>query len=236
MSYYELSFREHEPRSNIGFYRLQRQGQMHGACLTMNRHTRCATGLVLTGLIILLVGCEGPTHIHDPVIPVPWDSVSYNNIDSALLAPDRVEAFYKSYDTSTMLPVAFTRFPRLRKLLWVHGRLTQVPSFIDEMRSLQELYLFDNRISYVAPDIGTLSNLTILALRDNMITVLPNQLCDLSELRELYVYNNRLTSLPDSIHKLTKLRNLQIFGNRIGAREIQRIETALPNMTTFLHD
>ncbi len=136
----------------------------------MNKHTRGAAGLALASIVIHFYSCDDTTHFEDPVIPIPWDSVSYNNIDSALLAPDRVEAFYTSYDTATILPVAFTRFPHLRELFWVHGRLTQVPSFIGELRSLQELYLFDNRVSYVAPDIGKLSNLTILALSDNMIT------------------------------------------------------------------
>ena len=191
--------------------------------------------LVLAAIAIFITGCE-EGHYEQPVFPIPWDSVTYNNIDSALLRPDKVERFIHNYDTSKVLPIALTRFPRLRDLTWWYGRLTQVPSFIGDLQSLQELSLASNKITYVAPEIGKLSSLRELGLSDNQITRLPNEICNLHELSHMYIYNNKLTSLPDSIHKLTKLRELWMRGNMMSMQEIQRIRTALPKLEWFSHD
>ncbi|GLJ21475.1 hypothetical protein SUGI_0396410 [Cryptomeria japonica] len=102
----------------------------------------------------------------DPCLPIKWDWV----------------------ECSSDLP------PRITKLVLSGKKLTgEVPSEVNEMKSLVELRLDNNSLTGYFPDLSALANLTVLHLENNKLRgPLPAFLASLSSLKELYLQNNQL--------------------------------------------
>uniref|UniRef100_A0AAY4D590 Calponin-homology (CH) domain-containing protein n=1 Tax=Denticeps clupeoides TaxID=299321 RepID=A0AAY4D590_9TELE len=94
------------------------------------------------------------------------------------------------------------------------NRLTDVPSEVCHLVSLETLSLYHNCIKTVPDTLINLQSLTNLNLSRNLLCVLPPCVCSLP-LRILNVSNNRLNSLPESLGQLSSLMELDISCNEI---------------------
>ncbi|PCJ25840.1 MAG: hypothetical protein COA97_07105 [Flavobacteriales bacterium] len=79
------------------------------------------------------------------------------------------------------------------------------------------------------PETITALDLTTLILRNNNLTSIPPSIGKMTKLKKLVLTNNKLTNLPDEIGQLTNLKNLVLKGNNIPTKEINRIQSMLPN-------
>ncbi|XP_064165890.1 leucine-rich repeat and calponin homology domain-containing protein 1-like isoform X6 [Anguilla rostrata] len=96
------------------------------------------------------------------------------------------------------------------------NRLTDVPSEVCHLVSLETLNLYHNCIRSIPDSIISLQTLTSLNLSRNQLSVLPACLCGLP-LRVLNASNNKLLCLPEAIGQLTSLMELDISCNEITA-------------------
>lgn len=119
--------------------------------------------------------------------------------------------------------------------------LTEIPSYVFNMKNLKELSLADNHIRSIPgrelaklqklesldlegnelvslpKSIGTLKNLIMLDVTENNLTSLPASIGNLKKLDDLLLHDNKLTSLPESIGKLENLNVLFLYGNRLSS-------------------
>ncbi|XP_035249518.1 leucine-rich repeat and calponin homology domain-containing protein 1-like isoform X5 [Anguilla anguilla] len=96
------------------------------------------------------------------------------------------------------------------------NRLTDVPSEVCHLVSLETLNLYHNCIRSIPDSIISLQTLTSLNLSRNQLSVLPACLCGLP-LRVLNASNNKLLCLPEAIGQLRSLMELDISCNEITA-------------------
>ncbi|KAJ8252947.1 hypothetical protein GJAV_G00207480 [Gymnothorax javanicus] len=94
------------------------------------------------------------------------------------------------------------------------NRLTDVPSEVCHLVSLETLNLYHNCIRSIPESIINLQMLTTLNVSRNQLSVLPVCLCELP-LRVLNASNNKLLCLPEAIGQLTGLMELDISCNEI---------------------
>ncbi|XP_046700983.1 leucine-rich repeat and calponin homology domain-containing protein 1 isoform X3 [Silurus meridionalis] len=96
------------------------------------------------------------------------------------------------------------------------NRLTEVPSEVARLVSLETLNLYHNCIKSIPDSIISLQSLTSLNISRNQLSVLPVCVCGLP-LRVLNASNNKLNALPESIGQLTHLMELDVSCNEVTA-------------------
>ena len=104
-----------------------------------------------------------------------------------------------------------------------------IPAEIWMLTNLERLWLYELHLTTLPSEVGNLTNLKELNLWENRLTTLPAEIGKLTKLRKLKLRNNQLTSIPPEIKKLTKLEELDITINKFTAKDIQRLEHALPS-------
>lgn len=94
-----------------------------------------------------------------------------------------------------------------------HNFLSNPPSWIFSLQSIQYLTLHNNQIESLAEEIGLLKNLLELRLDNNKLKHLPSSIGDLKILKLLNLSGNLLQTLPDEIGNLSQLIDLGIEAN-----------------------
>jgi len=117
-------------------------------------------------------------------------------------------------DAESALLTPIGKLYNLRSLSLCGNRLTEVPSSIGSLRSLQELLLRSNQLNELPnASIGLLGSLENLDLKGNQLTYLPDSIGQLRTLKSLDVSENKLTELPASFGLLRDTLKLSVSRN-----------------------
>jgi len=103
----------------------------------------------------------------------------------------------------------------LKELFIVGNHLTEIPSQIQALSSLEVLELRSNAIIDVNEELGKLPSLRRLQLDDNSIHLLPESLGRLQNLEVLSINGNKLETLPESLGGLQSLKKLYANVNKL---------------------
>ncbi len=93
--------------------------------------------------------------------------------------------------------------------------LTDLPSSIGNLSSLQDIRLFHNQLKTLPDSFGDLKSLKFLNLVKNEVITLPDSLIRLESLQILYLNQNRLTTLPELFGSLKSLQRLNLRNNQL---------------------
>lgn len=119
--------------------------------------------------------------------------------------------------------------PINNKLDLSNQHLTQVPSYVFNLTSLEELNVSNNQITgAMQSQIGNLKNLKVLNASNNLMTGVPAEVGQLQNLQTLDLSNNQLTGLPNEIGNLKNLKTFNISGNNYSALDLNTIIQRLP--------
>jgi leucine-rich repeat protein SHOC2 len=98
------------------------------------------------------------------------------------------------------IPINFT---------WIilsNNEITEIPSYISELKNLERLSLSDNYINLVSPNFAKLNNLTWLDLTRNNLNSLPN--LRFPKLVGLGLSENQFEEMPECVYNFIDLKNL----------------------------
>lgn len=118
---------------------------------------------------------------------------------------------------------------KVYKLNLSRMKLKAIPKEIYAFVNLQQLDLSYNEITEVQREIGTLKNLQKLDLTHNKITELPATISLFRNLEEFLVGSNQLKTIPFGVAQLKKLLLLEVEENKIPAKEVAKLQKAMPN-------
>jgi Leucine-rich repeat (LRR) protein len=114
------------------------------------------------------------------------------------------------YDNNN-LPIKYNRFT----LNFNGSGLTEIPSCIENLNSLEVLKLYFNQLISLPESFSNLNNLVELNLSENELTSLPENFGNLNNLQELSLSINQLTSLPENFGNLDNLQELSLSINQL---------------------
>jgi Leucine-rich repeat (LRR) protein len=113
--------------------------------------------------------------------------------------------------------------------LYLNGNeLTSLPPEISLLINLHVLGVTNNHLTSLPPEIGQLTKLEILGLSDNRLTSVPAEIGHLHSLRWLSLHHNQLTSVPAEIGRLNSLEVLSLHNNRL-----QHLPATIGNLTNL---
>jgi Leucine-rich repeat (LRR) protein len=93
--------------------------------------------------------------------------------------------------------------------------LTELPSSIRYLSSLQDIRLFHNQLKTLPDSFGDLKSLRFLNLVKNEVITLPDSFIRLESLQILYLNQNRLITLPEFFDSLKSLQRLNLRDNQL---------------------
>ncbi|KAJ9123206.1 hypothetical protein QFC22_001399 [Naganishia vaughanmartiniae] len=117
--------------------------------------------------------------------------------------------------------------PTLVSLKAVNNRLTTLPLYFAEMKSLKYLNISNNKFTTLPDHICQMRGLLDLDVSFNEISTLPSALCELGSLERLVAAGNALVTFPDSFSSLASLRELDVRRNQL--TDLKAVY-ALPNL------
>ena len=156
--------------------------------------------------------------------PSTYDSVQFFSVDACSPKLDLRKTLIR------FVPPAVEGMSYLEILLLDSNLLTDLPSFLGNLRDLTELGLAENQIADLPEELCLLENLKKLDARGNNVRDLPRGITELKKLRQLLMGNNDLRSLPENLNGMRSLRKLDVSFNRL---------TEIPEsvgMCTFLRE
>lgn len=118
---------------------------------------------------------------------------------------------------------------KVYKLNLSRMKLKTIPKEIYAFVNLQQLDLSYNEITEVQREIGILKNLQKLDLTHNKITELPATISLFRNLEEFLIGSNQLKTIPLGVAQLKKLLLLEVEENKIPAKEVAKLQKAMPN-------
>lgn len=94
--------------------------------------------------------------------------------------------------------------------------ISEIPTELAQLSTLEELYLKSNNISTVPPNLfQAVNRLRVLDLSDNILSSIPSDIKYLRELEDLVLSDNRITEVIPELFLLEKLNGLSLKGNAI---------------------
>ncbi|WVQ75607.1 hypothetical protein IAR50_005235 [Cryptococcus sp. DSM 104548] len=129
--------------------------------------------------------------------------------------------------------VALNEVETLVSLKVQNNKLTSMPSYFAQMKSLKYLNISNNKFESFPAVVCEMSNLVDLDVSFNNITELPAKMSDLKSLEKLGLYSNEITHMPESFSTLANLRILDVRRNKITDLSVVY---ALPNLATLQAD
>ena len=106
----------------------------------------------------------------------------------------------------------------LRNLDLSNNKITTIPKWIANFKSLKTLNLSGNQLNSLPEEIGQLSKLENLIVSKNCLSgALPKSLGKLKNLKELDASGNKLSKFPVSLAGLNHLNSLDLSSNKISA-------------------
>jgi Leucine-rich repeat (LRR) protein len=116
----------------------------------------------------------------------------------------------------TEFPLNILKANNLEELtLWAEEKIKEIPSEINNLKSLSVLRIAYLGINELPKSIGDLSNLKEISLEYSPISILPEEFCSLQRLEKFSMYGESkkslpLKELPQCFGNLKKLKELQI--------------------------
>lgn len=118
-------------------------------------------------------------------------------------------------DDLRVLPPELQRCKSLQELWITSSRITDIPTWISEMRELRVLKIQDSRLRGINPAVFTLPRLEELGLALNRIEVIPAGVPPHPHLTSVNLNFNRIREIPDWLLACPKLKTLQLVGNQV---------------------
>jgi internalin A len=115
----------------------------------------------------------------------------------------------------TELPSELFTLSSVEYLYLQRNQLSSLPLGLFTLSSLEYVNLSNNQLTRLPPEIAQLSNLHLLGIEYNQLTELPAEIGNLSNLDGLWLRANQLNSLPPEIGKLENLCQLDLTDNRL---------------------
>jgi adenylate cyclase len=109
----------------------------------------------------------------------------------------------------------------------INNRLTTLPLYFAEMKSLKYLNISNNKFTTLPDHICQMRGLLDLDVSFNEISTLPSELCELGSLERLVAAGNALVTFPNSFSSLASLRELDVRRNQL--TDLKAVY-ALPNL------
>jgi len=184
-----------------------------------------------------------------PLVGVPQDFKNgvFNNLDSALRAPNQVQSLRLDSDNIVKIDASVVKLINVKNISLSHNQGINLVDLFDKLAMLPKLEflnLSDCQIESLPANISRLSHLKKLMLGNNKLTELPPEMRHLPKLKELI-----FSQYPDDFRRLTdeqKLRMLSLLPRtkillteyaggahgyyRLGARTVRVTKTTLwPN-------
>ncbi|WVN89993.1 uncharacterized protein L203_105224 [Cryptococcus depauperatus CBS 7841] len=129
--------------------------------------------------------------------------------------------------------VALNEVETLVSLKVQNNKLTSMPSYFAQMKSLKYLNISNNKFESFPSVVCEMSNLVDLDVSFNNITELPAEMSDLKSLEKLGLFSNEISRFPQSFSTLKNLRILDVRRNKL--TDLSTVYT-LPNLATLQAD
>jgi len=138
--------------------------------------------------------------------------------------------FSSSQNILSEIPSFVFNLKLLKKLSLMFQNISSIPSDISNLQNLEELDLSFNRISVIPEAITSLKNLKSLVLNDNQLSSISKNISNNENLENLILNNNGIKNLPVEISSLKNLKIINLSSNRLtslpdGFFDITEIET-----------
>lgn len=196
-------------------------------------------------------------HAHDiiilnisknPMTDIPLDFIqactSLKELRMSNMALKRVPISIRASTTLARLDVSCNRIADLESvalhevetlvsLKVQNNKLTSMPSYFAQMKSLKYLNISNNKFETFPSVVCEMSNLVDLDVSFNNIAELPAKMSDLKSLEKLGLYSNDISNFPESFSTLANLRILDVRRNKI--TDLSAVY-ALPNLATLQAD
>ncbi|KIR31680.1 adenylate cyclase [Cryptococcus deuterogattii MMRL2647] len=196
-------------------------------------------------------------HAHDiiilnisknPMTDIPLDFIqactSLKELRMSNMALKRVPVSIRASTTLARLDVSCNRIADLESvalhevetlvsLKVQNNKLTSMPSYFAQMKSLKYLNISNNKFETFPSVVCEMSNLVDLDVSFNNIAELPAKMSDLKSLEKLGLYSNDISKFPESFCTLENLRILDVRRNKI--TDLTAVY-ALPNLATLQAD
>ncbi|WRT69993.1 uncharacterized protein IL334_006986 [Kwoniella shivajii] len=184
----------------------------------------------------------------NPMTDIPLDFIqactNLKELRMSYMALKRVPNSIRASTTLARLDVSCNRIADLESvplnevetlvsLKVQNNKLTSMPSYFAQIRSLKYLNISNNKFEVFPAVICEMSNLVDLDLSFNNIAELPSKMSDLKSLERLALFSNELTSFPPSFSTLANLRILDVRRNKL--TDLTAVY-ALPNLATLQAD
>ncbi|UZJ52491.1 hypothetical protein CBS101457_001811 [Exobasidium rhododendri] len=109
--------------------------------------------------------------------------------------------------------INLNEIPNLSSLKAQNNRLSELPSYFGEMRTLRDLHISNNRFEVFPSAICKMASLVQLDISFNTIAELPASLGNLTNLQRLVLVGNVIVKLPDTINQLVNLQAIDVRRN-----------------------
>ncbi|WVQ83638.1 hypothetical protein IAT38_005780 [Cryptococcus sp. DSM 104549] len=184
----------------------------------------------------------------NPMTDIPLDFIqactSLKELRMSNMALKRVPISIRASTTLARLDVSCNRIADLESvalnevetlvsLKVQNNKLTSMPSYFAQMKSLKYLNISNNKFESFPSVVCEMSNLVDLDVSFNNITELPSKMSDLKSLEKLALFSNEITKFPESFSTLANLRILDVRRNKITDLSVVY---ALPNLATLQAD
>lgn len=127
-----------------------------------------------------------------------------------------IEKVDLSYNQILSIPYEKIKYSKCTNLSINGNRLTDFPSVISEVKTIEKLNLSENKISFIDDDaFNGLEDLIELDLSFNELKYLPTSIGKLKKLKKLNLSGNKISHLPKEFENLTSLEFLDFNGNPI---------------------
>ena len=128
-------------------------------------------------------------------------------------------SFFFNFQKLDEFPEALQKVSgNLRNLDLSNNKITTIPKWIANFKSLKTLNLSGNQLNCLPEEIGQLSKLENLIVSKNCLSgALPKSLGKLKNLKELDASGNKLSKFPVSLAGLNHLNSLDLSSNKISA-------------------
>ncbi|WP_187775481.1 leucine-rich repeat domain-containing protein [Flavobacterium johnsoniae] len=120
-----------------------------------------------------------------------------------------------SNNFSGALPQNFTNLTKLRSLVILDNKFSDISALPTLNNSLETIWASNNLITSIPPAVGTMTKLQQLSLESNKITSIPQYMQNCIELRTLTLNRNLLEGKIPDLTGLTKLKSFNIEMNKL---------------------
>ena len=137
------------------------------------------------------------------------------NLETALEAPNAVEALYLYNRNLKELPPEVFLLKNLKILDLSKNKFTQIPAQLIELPQLERLNLDFNQLTHIDFDFSQLPHLRSIQISNNSIPSFSSKIFFAKNLEEINAHSCDLKKLPKDLGKLSNLKKLELTNNKL---------------------